>query len=64
MLKLTCVYINAGFEKIMQQEWLNYKLNLYSVITWKLLFDGGKDDTFDKRGSKFIKGDFSGEGNK
>ena len=63
MLKLTYVYIKAGFKKLMQQEWLSYKLNLYRRVTWKLLFDGVKNDTFDKRGCKFIKGDFSGGGN-
>ena len=33
------------------------------VMTWKLLFDGGRNDIFDNKRCTFIKGDFSGRGN-
>ena len=33
------------------------------MITWKSLFDGGRNETFDSKRFKSIKGDFSDGGN-
>ena len=59
-ISITYVIIKSEVTKV----WYNssnysYKWSLYWMITWKLLFDGEENDTFDKWGCKFCEEDFS-----
>ena len=45
---------------MIKEELLRYKWNLFRVITWKLLFNGVRNDTFDWRQCNFNKGAFPG----
>ena len=38
--EVTCVHIKVKIQKMIKQEWLSHKWNLYRVITRELLFGG------------------------
>ena len=58
-ISITYVMIKSEVTKIWYNSSNSYKWSLYWMITWKLLFDGEANDTFDKRGCKFCEEDFS-----